>query len=169
MVACVGASAWDRWDRSMRKLVHRAWDQVASWHVLCKHKLTSIVVILMRAGFHVGRFQPPVHIAPKLNRLTVPSPSPSLTPLRTWNNISDINTFCATSVYLGHNGLIRVRCVYPAIPWCGHVQLWVWIDTFLHRRIPTSCAGTVPMTIVTLGSCFRVPAKNINAAAKSRR
>ena len=45
--------------------------------------LTSTVVILMPAGFHLGRFHPSTHIAPRLSKLTVPSPSPILTPLRT--------------------------------------------------------------------------------------
>jgi hypothetical protein len=47
-----------------------------------RERHTSTVVIFMPAGFHRGRFQPSTHMAPKLRRLTVPSPSPTLIPFR---------------------------------------------------------------------------------------
>ena len=50
-----------------------------------KGKRTSTVVIFMPAGFHRGRFQPSTHMAPKLRRLTVPSPSPTLIPFRIYH------------------------------------------------------------------------------------
>jgi hypothetical protein len=45
---------------------------------------TSTVTTLIPLGFHVFRFHPSTHIAPSEIRLTVPSPSPILTPFRTW-------------------------------------------------------------------------------------
>jgi len=47
---------------------------------------TSMVVMLIPAGFHLFRFQPSTHIAPRLIKLTVPSPSPILTPFLTFHN-----------------------------------------------------------------------------------
>lgn len=44
---------------------------------------TSYETTLIPPGFHRGRRQPSAHMAPRLSRLTVPSPSPNLTPLRT--------------------------------------------------------------------------------------
>lgn len=50
---------------------------------LKRERHASTVVIFIPAGFHRGRFQPSTHMAPKLRRLTVPSPSPTLIPFRT--------------------------------------------------------------------------------------
>jgi hypothetical protein len=47
-----------------------------------------MVVISIPPGFHRGLFHPSTHIAPKLSRLTVPSPSPIFTPFRTYAQVS---------------------------------------------------------------------------------
>ena len=58
--------------------------------ILCRNG-TSTVVTLIPAGFHLLLFHPSTHIAPRLNKLTVPSPSPIFTPLRTYGTtISDL-------------------------------------------------------------------------------
>lgn len=44
---------------------------------------TSTVTTLTPPGFQRLRFQPSAHIAPRLTKLTVPSPSPSFTPFLT--------------------------------------------------------------------------------------
>jgi hypothetical protein len=86
VVARVCTPAGNRRHRSVRELVHDARSHHGT--SITKAIRTSIVVTLMPAGFHLGRFQPSAHIAPKLSRLTVPSPSPILTPLRTWTYVS---------------------------------------------------------------------------------
>ena len=49
------------------------------------HNSTSTVVTFIPPGFHLFLFHPSTHIAPRLNKLTVPSPSPIFTPLRTYS------------------------------------------------------------------------------------
>lgn len=59
---------------------------------IAKLKLTSIVLTGMPAGFQFFLFQPSTHMAPREMRLTVPSPSPILTPFFTYiRNGSAIN------------------------------------------------------------------------------
>lgn len=52
----------------------------------CRSRLTSTVTTSIPAGFQRLRFQPSTHIAPRLRRFTVPSPSPMRTPLTTRGN-----------------------------------------------------------------------------------
>lgn len=74
---------------------------------------TSTVVMLILAGFHRGRFHPSTHIAPMLRRLTVPSPSPIFTPLRTCTGV--VRTF---SKHPWHSYLGRqvLTCILPIDP-----------------------------------------------------
>ena len=78
MVARIGPTTWNRRYRTMGQLL----SMLDPSNHKNRERHTSTVVIFMLAGFHRGRFQPSTHMAPKLRRLTVPSPSPTLIPFR---------------------------------------------------------------------------------------
>jgi hypothetical protein len=72
-------------------------------------------LILIPAGFHLLRFHPSTHIAPKLSKLTVPSPSPNFTPFCTWNQHISLRPSYQRlrTMNLGSTLLIRVLGIYP--------------------------------------------------------
>ena len=78
-----------------------------------KIERTSTVTTLIAAGFHRLRFHPSTHIAPRLSKLTVPSPSPIFTPF---------------IIYYLHTRRLSIRCSrnssvirYPPLDWQYHL------------------------------------------------
>lgn len=70
-------------------------------------RLTSTVTTLIPAGFQLRPFfHPSTHIAPKLKRLTVPSPSPIFTPFFTRGNARSLVYDASIQLRLNRTGSI---------------------------------------------------------------
>lgn len=113
---------------------------------------TSTVVILIPAGFHLGRFHPSTHMAPRLNRLTVPSPSPIFTPFRIWwkcqiRALKYVYRICVTfgltesSVYSESMKLVLDK----GIPSLGVLHSFFWVST------QTGCAASPKLSSNAFG------------------
>lgn len=95
---------------------------------------TSTVMTFIPPGFHLFLFHPSTHIAPRLNKLTVPSPSPIFTPLRTCDTRDQrLGRTTMIQAYLGIFRLVRVLVVDAA----GFVQRQV-------KRGPSDFALRIP-------------------------
>ena len=77
---------------------------------------TSTVVTLIPAGFHLVLFHPSTHIAPRLNKLTVPSPSPIFTPLRTYSNDEQPDRQECIPQHLGASRLVCILVIDTTWP-----------------------------------------------------
>src|SRR4051794_17298040 len=96
--------------------------------------LTSTVVILIPAGFHRRRFHPSTHIAPRLSKLTVPSPSPILTPFLTLGQAVSF-VYAASIQLLRDSGIFNgLRLVQPSM-------LSSWHSSSAMPTVVSSCSN----------------------------
>ena len=106
-------------------------------------------MILIPAGFHRFRFQPSTHIAPKLRRDTVPSPSPSLTPFRTCDEViirRNHSPLLQVGADLRIRAFVRVLSIDPAageryVP--RRVKVMIGTSVFLRAYLNIHCLANV--------------------------
>ena len=112
-------------------------------------------MILIPAGFHRFRFQPSTHIAPKLRRETVPSPSPSLMPFRTCVVIWSYHTQISFTTFSSwaDPGIRAFLCVLPIDPATGkrlvsrRVKVLLGTCVVLRAYLNIHCLADIPVFI----------------------
>lgn len=122
---------------------------------------TSTVTTSIPAGFHRLRFQPSTHIAPRLSKLTVPSPSPILTPFVTYPAhvwfIKSQRPECRQETYLWIRLFIREFRVDPAGSRKWHVQRRTEIFAVPCRFIRAEGTGSVGNRFVVFVLSSSIP------------